>query len=338
MEYSQIKIQGGKTSKLTCNNCSFDKFNIVGKINYAFLFLESIPFYPLKKELILTCEMCNNIYENSTIESKSLKSLRRSLFKIYLIIPMYTGLILSVLALFYWQYTNYKADVATQTFISSPHANDFYYLDYRGISTNLRPHEVYRLAKVSTTGDGVVSLVYGSFLYRRESSLEKDLSGGMIVDSRYFGEKRHIFSLEKLQELYDNNTILAVKRPTNNRLYGNIVVSSTSTRDKSVASRLNEKGLALMRYSHVKENLHEAHKHFLKSAELDFTKGQVNLSYWYLSDGKLDKAMYWLKIASFKGNRTAVRLYMENCNKVESCNIEIFKKDLKSKGHNLEVL
>ena len=56
----------------------------------------------------------------------------------------------------------------------------------------------------------------------------RDVQGGMTYDSRYFNTEEHSFTKTQLQQLYDDEGILAIKRPINNRLYGNVVIDSIS--------------------------------------------------------------------------------------------------------------
>jgi len=330
-------LDGGQVEDLSCNHCDFDKFNIKGKVKYAFLFLEFIPFFPINKKVILSCAKCEKVLNNNAIDTSLFKSIKKNIFKLYFILPMYTGLFLSVLALVYWQYVKHQENLITQDHIQSPRKNDFYFIDYQKINKNTRPNQHYRLGKVVSVNDGLVSLIYGGFTYTKSSSLIRDVQGGMTYDSRYFNAIEHNFTLEQLQNLYNDDAILAVKRPVHNRLYGNVVIDSVSINKSysSLAEMHNDKGLAFMNYSHIDSNLDNAYKFFLKSSESGFSKGQVNLSKLYLGAGKIEKALYWLDKASIQGNSVAIKLYIENCKTVNGCEKSIFISKLKDIGYDV---
>ncbi len=337
MEYSYFTLNGGQVGNLACEHCNFDQFNIKGKIKYAFLFLESIPFFPLKKKIILSCVKCHNILNNSSIDSGLYKSIKKNTFKFHFMFPMYTGLFLSVLALVYWQYVKYQENLLTQAHIQSPRKHDFYFINYHKINKNTRPNQHYRLGKVVSVNNGLVSLIYGGFTYTKSSSLIRDVQGGMTYDSRYFNADEHSFTIEQLQNLYNDDAILAVRRPINNRLYGNVVIDSISINKsyRTLAEMYNDKGLAFMTYSHIESNLDNAYKYFIKSSENGFSKGQVNLSKLYLGAGEINKALYWLDKASIQGNAVAIKLYIENCKTVNGCEKSIFINKLTEIGYDV---
>lgn len=337
LEYSYFTLHGGQVSNLACEHCNSDKFNIKGKVKYAFVFLEFVPFFPTNKKVILSCVKCHNILNNSSIDSGLFKSIKKSIFKFYFILPMYTGVFLTVFALAYWQYIKYQENLITQEYIQSPQKNDFYFINYHKINKDTRPNQNYRLGKVVSVNNGLISIIYGGFTYTKSSSLIRDVQGGMTYDSRYFNAIESSFTIKQLQDLYKDDAILAVKRPKNNRLYGNVVIDSISINKSynSLAEMYNDKGLAFMSYSHIESNLDNAYKYFLKSSENGFSKGQVNLSKLYLGAGKTGKALYWLDKAAIQGNFVAIKLYIENCKNVNGCEKARFINKLKEIGFNI---
>jgi len=250
---------------------------------------------------------------------------------------MYAGLFLSIFALIYWQYVKYQENMLTQEYIASPQKNDFYFINYHGINKNTRPNQKYRLGKIVSVNNGKVFMIYGGYTYIKSSSLIRDVQGGMTYDSRYFNAEEHGFTLEQLNKLYNDDAILAVKRPVNNRLYGNVVIDEISINKKyrSLAEMHNDQGLAFMQYSHIEENLDNAYKYFLKSSENGYSKGQVNLSKLYIGAGEIDKALYWLEKAAVQGNKVATKLYVENCKSINNCDQDSFIKQLKDIGYNI---
>jgi TPR repeat protein len=251
---------------------------------------------------------------------------------------MFTGLMLSLCAVAIWQYDQYRERVQTNDYLSTPYVNDFYFLNNKKLLENQRPTQNYRLAKVVSIGKNVVSLVYGRFTFQNESMLKKDIQSGMVIESRYFLKQQHIFTFEKLQHLLSEETILLIKRPQANKLYGNLVINNTiqASKGSSLARFYNNKGEAFMRISHVEGSLNNAHKYFLKSADLGYTPAQINLSRWYINEEKFKDALYWLKLASFKGDKTAINLYLVSCQKVNECDAQKFSEDVTSFGFNLK--
>ena len=337
MEYGHMVLAGGETNELSCLHCQHEHFTIKGNIKYAFFFLQYLPFVPLKREVVLTCNQCHQVHNNA-LKSDIFRDIKKRLFKFYIILPMFTGLILSLLAIAYWQYDQYRERVLTQEYLSTPHVNDFYFLNNQKLLENQRPNQNYRLAKIVSIGKDVVSLVYGRFTFQNENMLKKDIQSGMVIDSRYFSKEQNIFTFQQLQQLLSEEAILLIKRPQANILYGSLVINNTIKVSKgtSLARFYNNKGEAYMRISHVQESLNNARKNFLRAAELGFTPAQINLSRWYLNEGKLDRALYWLKLASYKGDKTAINLYLANCPKVEKCDGRQFSQDVTALGFSLK--
>lgn len=337
MEYGYRILAGGETNELSCCHCQNEQFTVKGKIKYAFIFLQYLPFVPLKREVILTCNQCQHVHNNA-LDPNIVNDIKKQLFKFYIIIPMFTGLILSLLAIAYWQYGQYHERVLTQEYLSTPHVNDFYFVNNQKLQENQRPNENYRLAKVVSIGKNVVSLVYARFTFQKENMIKKDIQSGMVIDSRYFAKKQYLFTFDKLQQLLNEQAILLVKRPLHNKLYGNLVINNASkvTKGDSLGQFFNNKGEAFMLISHVKENLNNAHKYFLKSAGIGYTPAQINLSRWYINEGKLKEALNWLKIASYKGDKTAINLYLINCPKIEKCDGKKFSEEVTALGFSLK--
>jgi TPR repeat protein len=176
-------------------------------------------------------------------------------------------------------------------------------------------------------------MVFSRFRFTNKSSLEKDLRGGMVIDPRYFGQKRHQFSIEQLAELYEQNSVLMVKRPLNYRLFGNIVVSVLSASNKKMRGvRENDQGLAFMQHSDVQSNVENAEKYFLQSANMGYSKGQLNLARLYLTSNRINEALNWLKKSALQGNEQAIKLYWNNCNDTENCDVSSFEQALSDSG------
>ena len=178
-----------------------------------------------------------------------------------------------------------------------------------------------------------VLIAFGNFLFMGKSSLTNDLRGGMVVDSRYFNRKSHLFSIAQLKDMYDDSTIFTVKRPMNNRLFGNVVTTpAVIANEKSRGSNDNERGLAFLNARKSKENIVQARRYFLKSANLGYTPGQLNLAKLNLTSGHIEEALHWFKQAALKGNELAIEFYWDTCKKLISCDVSTLSKELTAQG------
>jgi len=333
MEYRQIVFNESTTDSLVCHACDSKQHHIVATLKYAFMFLEYLPFFPVKQSIKISCQHCQRIYENKAVNSDILKKIKQESFRFFKLIPMFSGLILSLFFFLFWSYGKYQEHVLAQQYISSPKVNDFYYIDHSGIKEQLRLNQKYLLAKVVSINDKTVSMVFSRFRFKNKTSLEKDLRGGMVIDPRYFNQKHHQFSIEKLSALYEQNSVLMVKRPFNYRLFGNVVVSAFSASNKKIRGmRENDQGLAFMQHSDVQSNIENAEKYFLQSANMGYSKGQLNLARLYLTSNRINEALIWLNKSALQGNEQAIKLYWDNCEQTEHCNISTFEQALSDSG------
>ncbi|MFT5755707.1 MAG: hypothetical protein ACI9LM_000419 [Alteromonadaceae bacterium] len=333
MEYRQVIFNESITNSLTCHHCGTKQHRIIATIKYAFLFLEYLPFFPVKKSFKVSCQGCQNTYENIAIDRDIYKKIKKDAFKIRLLIPMYSGAIITVFFLIFWAYGKYQAALFAKEYIQAPKVNDFYYIDHSGIKEHLRPNQKYLLAKVVSINNNIVSMVFSSFRFGNKTSIEKDLRGGMVIDSRYFNKKHHLFSVDQLTAFFEDNTVLMVKRPFNYRLFGNIVVTEPFADNKKVGGRReNDQGLAFMQESNVQSNLENAEKYFLQSAIIGYSKGQLNLARLYLTSKRLDEGLYWLEKSALQGNEQAIKLYWDTCTRANNCDMSSFEQALSDSG------
>jgi TPR repeat protein len=112
------------------------------------------------------------------------------------------------------------------------------------------------------------------------------------------------------------------------------VVTTTAViaNEKSRGSKENERGLAFMQERKSIENLAQAKKYFLKSANLGYTPGQLNLAKLNLTSGHIEKALFWFKQAALQGNELAIEFYWDTCKKLTSCDVKRFTEDLTAQG------
>ena len=240
----------------------------------------------------------------------------------------------------------------TEDFVAKPAINDLYFLDFRLMSDNLRPREKYRLAKViDITGD-IVTLVYSDFYYFRQRNITESIRFGHLRFTDYYQGKRHDFTIENIHNMRESGAIYMVKRPINNELYGNFVTPSGSyynTSDEDSAIFIPGKneyiaGVAFLKsndITHIETEFESAFEYFQKSAEYGYPKGQVNFAEMYLNnqyvEKDLNKALYWLKLASLQSHKPAIDKYTIVCKQQANCDLYNFYKELVASGVNLKV-
>lgn len=252
---------------------------------------------------------------------------------------------LFVLYAAFTEYLDYKHEADNSlAIISEPKINDIYFMDFRVIKEDLRPHEKYRIAKVvDITGD-IVTLVYGSFYYQRKHATLNAITYGQLTFKDYFEGKRYDFPLNKVKDLFESGAIYLANRPIRNKLYGNLV---GPTEEYSRSNRLtygkqeNIKGEAFFNDSFNEMRFEKAFGFFQQSAELGFAKGQINLAQMYINGEFVDKdlniALHWLKQASLQSNKSAILKYGIICKQVEACNLGDFYQELNKSGVNIKV-
>ena len=190
MEYSESIIYGNITDQITCQRCGASEHKVNGIIKYAYILLAFIPFYPVKKSVHLECTQCLALIEEDKIPKTLISDFKKSLFKLHIIALNYIGLFLLLLMTAVWFYHVQQENKLTNEYLVAPKVDDFYFLDYRFLANNLPKNDNYRLAKVvDITGD-IVSLVYSSSIYNRESILADSIKSGQVLAGRNYGRKR----------------------------------------------------------------------------------------------------------------------------------------------------
>ncbi len=155
-----------------------------------------------------------------TLETKQLKpELSTPLNKLVLLIC------LLVLIFFgYERYEQHKTEQAeTSVLILTPKVNDIYFLDMRLITDKLERKNKYKLAKVVRVSDDNVAIVYGSFFYQWQYAVVNSIQYGDLSNSDYFTLIPDYLSFSKIKEMKSNGAIYLVKRPVQNKIYGNFV-------------------------------------------------------------------------------------------------------------------
>ncbi|NQZ80199.1 MAG: sel1 repeat family protein [Colwellia sp.] len=343
MEYSESVVRGGFTEQVICSRCGSKHHSIKGVIKYGFFFLESIPFFPIKKTAVIECTQCHQLADNTQLSAEQLKSINKATFKFYHFISKFTGVYLMLALMGYFYIANIQKDVESQHYVEAPKVNDFYFIDFRKMAKNLRPNQKYIIAKVvDITGD-TVSIVYGSVFYVFQRSLESSIRKSRAVTSNYFARKRNEFNFEQIKKLYSSGAILRAMRPVDNKLFDSFVISSPAkTRRGNTyypGAIENTSGQAFLAMTYLDKYEQQAFDKFKLAAKYGYAQGQINLAELYLTgrfgdnDG-FEKALYWLQQAALQSDKKAIDKYLIICNKASDCDVDAFYKVLTDEGVN----
>lgn len=148
-------------------------------------------------------------------KSKLSLSLNKLVSLTFLFVIMYLG---------YERYDEHSTEQAKASiFILNPQVDDIYFLDMRLVQNNLERKNKYQLAKVSRVSDDGVSIVYGSFFYQWQYAVVNSIKYGDLSHIDYFTLIPDFIAFEKIQEMKHNGAIYLVKRPIQNKIYGNFV-------------------------------------------------------------------------------------------------------------------
>lgn len=344
MEYGESLVKGGITYDHKCECCGYEKHRVQGVIRYVYFILESIPLFPVSRNIKLECVECLHIVEPHSIESKLKQSLMKSAFTIYQFIFRFIGILLIAYALLNWWQSSQLQQKQIAHIVSYPQINDFFLIDYRKLSDDLRPNEKYRIAKViDITGD-TVSLVYGNFFYAYQSSFEDAISRGQTRAFSYFSKNSTHYTFAEFKDLLKQEAIVTAARPEGNFLFGNLVINDTGYRVSATynpGEREYASGLAFEQASYLQNYKLKAFEKFQKSAELGFALGQIKLAEYYLVGdvvaSDLHSALYWLELAAMQSYKRAIKKYTIVCQQTKGCDEGQFYQRLINSGVNLTV-
>ncbi|XPF93625.1 tetratricopeptide repeat protein [Colwellia sp. RE-S-Sl-9] len=263
-------------------------------------------------------------------------------------IPLKTfAVVLALIALYFsfTEYMDYKHQKDNSlAIILEPKINDIYFIDFRLIKKDLRPHEKYRIAKVvDITGD-IVTLMYGGFYYQSKHAVINAIYYGQLGFKKYFETRRYDISHNEIKNMFSNGAIYLANRPIQNLLYGNVVGPMKENYRSSgliYGKKENNKGVAFLNDRFNETGLESAFNFFQQSAELGYAKGQVNLAQMYINgqfvSKDFNKALHWLKLASLQSSKTAILKYGIVCKQVKECNLADFYQELTKSGVNIKV-
>ena len=344
MEYSESFVDGGIVYEHKCQRCGGDKHFVNGAIKYAFFYLESLPFCPVGRRVQLTCADCGHVAKTKDIASDLYAKLLASSFTIYQFILRCAGAFLLLYLLFSWWQKHVQAQENTAQLVATPAINDFLLFDARKLPIALRPEQKYQVAKiVDITGD-TISLTFGNFYYRFQSSFRDAIASGQVRSFGYFEKNHRLYSYDQMQQLLANEAIVTAARPEGNMLFGNYVINDTGYHVGSTyypGERQYASGLAFEQAHYLKGYKQEAFNKFTQAAELDFVLAQIKLAEYYLAsdvvEADFQQALYWLEQASLQSNERAIKKYAIVCQQTKGCDVNSFYQRVIDSGVNLTV-
>jgi hypothetical protein len=136
-------------------------------------------------------------------------------------------LLVCLLVITYFGYVRYEQNKTEQAeasvFILNPQVNDIYFLDMRLLNGKLERKNKYKLAKIIRITDDNIAIVYGRFFYQWQYAVVNSIQYGDLSNSDYFTLIPDYISLSKIKEMKNNGAIYLIKRPIQNKIYGNLV-------------------------------------------------------------------------------------------------------------------
>jgi hypothetical protein len=257
-------------------------------------------------------------------------------------------LLIGLNQIFSWMVEEELEQTQTLHYLTTPKVDDLYFLDFRLLSSALRPNEKFRLARVvDITGD-IVTLLYGDFYYSYHGQIKDSIRYGHLRFNDYFQSKRYNFPLNDLKSMHKAGAIYLIKRPRYNQLYENYVYPLANIKLNTKVSNLfipgkseNNAGEAFLLAQNIENSLENAFEYFQKSASLGYPKGQTNLAELYLNEqrGEKDllKSLFWLKQAAKQSHKPAILKYIIVCKQVALCSEYDFYQELVDAGVNIKV-
>jgi len=279
--------------------------------------------------------------DESILEQKSINIVKS-------IQPFKILTVLILLLISYFGYVKYEAfeteKAQTLAIILNPHLDDIYFLDFRLLSSKLRPNEKYRIAKVvDITGD-IVTLLYGGLFYQRQHAAISSIQYGQLSFKDYFQPKRYDIPHSMIKDMLSKQAIYLAKRPVSNKLYGNFIgpeKRDVLTNKFVYGKKENNKGEAFIKERYSETNFESAFELFQLSSNLGYAAGQVNLAEMYINgfyvERNLSRALHWLKQASLQSYKPAILKYAITCKQVDKCELYDFYRELDNKGVNIKV-
>lgn len=295
-------------------------------------------------EQIIQCQQCWVKTDVTTLPKQKGKELSKNLFPVWRLISKFLGSLLTLMFLGYLIQGEIEKHQLSDQFIEKPAVNDFYHVDFRYLSNELRPNEKYRIGKVTDITGDIATVVYSRLFYRMQHGADESIRVGHVTHFSFFSRKKYHYKITELQKMRSQGAIYRVERPVKNELRGKPVVVAKKRFISSTyfpGARQNNSGLAFLEANYISNHIQLAFEKFTVSAERGHKLGQVNLAELYISgkhgEQDLNKALFWLQEAAIQDHQIAIDKYLIVCKQVVDCTKADFIKVLSDQGVNFHI-
>ncbi|HIP49057.1 MAG TPA: zinc-ribbon domain-containing protein [Lutibacter sp.] len=180
-----------------CPHCGeFNKIHLHGIARYFDVFW--IPIFPFKKKIIAVCHNCDTEIPKKEASPSLIDkiSLEKSSFKIP--IYLFSGLILIVLAIGFFQYSSSKHKSFVESRVENIQKNDILVFKHN--------MEDYTFAKVDSIYKGAVFFKNSNYSYNKKPSLS-DYNKALIDNSDFFDSESYYYTINEIDSLHKNGVL-----------------------------------------------------------------------------------------------------------------------------------
>jgi len=295
----------------SCAHCGHDKPSrraVLSYLRFAFL-----PILPLKSSYSLHCYRC--------CRSSSTEKPDNKMIPILSIFNKFTGLVLLILALFYYASLKEQAIEAEYRLLAIPQKFDHYFIDISRFNDEAVHQPRYKVAKVVSRDQDSVDIVLGNYEYRKKNQVVKAIRlDNMMIDD-YFSDNSVNIPISKLHHLRAREAIYAAHRPENLTLFGGLVMRPQRPKAflPKLPNAINRQGVELYHQGFHRE----AFELFRQEAERGDGWAMLNLAQMY-RDGEgtgkdLELAIDWFEKAALQAIPKAKDELLALCQTSDSC-------------------
>ena len=128
--------------------------------------------------------------------------------------------------LFGFYLSSFHQSIATEQVLNAPQKNDFFYVDYFGLNSESDPRHRYVPLKVLAVSKEEIRFKVGNIAHATPvSPREHAKFDKAVLNHNYYRQKELVLSHETIDELVNNGTIYAARRPKNIYIDGWIVLT-----------------------------------------------------------------------------------------------------------------
>jgi len=291
-----------------CGNSSPARRATINYLRFAFL-----PIMPLKRSYSVHCYHC--------CRSSGTDKPTPSMIPFLSLVNKFAGLVLLILALFYYQAWQDKAALEEQNILMTPQKFDHYFIDISLYQNEAVHQPRYKVAKVVSRDDTSIDIVLGNYEYRKKSQVVKAIRLDNLMINNYFSDTTHSIAVDTLPRLREQEVIYAAYRPENLALFGGIVMRPQLPKAfrPKLPNAINQEGINLYHLGFHKE----AFTLFEQEAQKGDGWAMLNLAQMY-RDGEgterdLQLALHWSSQAVELQIPGADKDHRELCLALEAC-------------------